>query len=163
MFRKMRRTKQELTRKEAEEILNKASSGVLAVHGNNGYPYAVPLNFVYDNGNIYFHCAKEGHKIDAIKANDKVSFCAVAKDAVVPQEFATDYYSVIAFGRAKILTDHDETVNALKLLNKKLAPDFPEEGNKEIENSIKHVCVVKIETDHITGKAAIDGIRDSVK
>lgn len=163
MFRKMRRTKQELTHEEVKEILNQASSGVFAVHGDNGYPYAVPLNFVYDDNAIYFHCAREGHKIDAIKSNDKVSFCVVAKDAVVAKEFATDYYSVIVFGRAKILDSREETRDALKLLNEKLAPDFPKEGDREIENSIKHVCVVKIEIEHVTGKAAREDIRDSVK
>lgn len=163
MFRKMRRTKQELTFAEVEEILYKVPTGVLAVHGEDGYPYTVPLNFVYDNGSIYFHCAKEGHKIDAIKSNDKVSFCVIAKDAVVAKEFATDYYSVVAFGRAKILSSREEMVSALKLLNKKLAPDFPMEGDKEIENSINHVCVVQIKVDYVTGKAAIEGIRDSVK
>lgn len=163
MFRKMRRTKQELTHEEVEEILNNCPTGILGVHGDNGYPYTVPVNFVYSDGAIYFHCAAEGHKIDAIKENEKVSFCVIAKDAVVPQEFATDYYSVIAFGRAKILDSREEVVNALKLLNKKLAPDFTVEGDKEIENSIKHVCVIKIEIEHVTGKAAIDGIRDTVK
>lgn len=162
MFRKMRRTKQELTHEEVEKILNNCPTGILGVHGDNGYPYTVPVNFVYSDGAIYFHCAAEGHKIDAIKENEKVSFCVIAKDAVVPQEFATDYYSVIAFGRAKILDSREEVVNALKLLNKKLAPDFPVEGDKEIENSIKHVCVIKIEIEHVTGKAAIDGIRDTM-
>lgn len=163
MFRKMRRTKQELTAAETEKILTSVPDGVLAVAGDDGYPYAVPVNFVYCGGAIYFHCAKEGHKIDAIKTNDRVSFCVVAKNAVVPREFATDYYSVIAFGRAKILTGDTDKINALRLLNKKLAPDFPQEGDIEIEKSLAHVCVVKIEIDHVSGKAAIAGIRDTVK
>lgn len=163
MFRKMRRFKQELTEKECKKILNSVPTGVLGVTGDMGYPYTVPLNFVYYENAIYFHCAREGHKIDAIKSNDKVSFCVIAKDAVVAQKFATDYYSVIAFGSAKILSDSEEIVGALKLLNKKLAPDFPEEGDREIESAVNRVCVVKIKIDHVTGKAAIESIKDSVK
>lgn len=163
MFRPMRRANQELTQAENEKILNTAVSGVLAVHGDDDYPYAVPLNFVYDSGAIYFHCAKSGHKLDAIKNNNKVSFCVVAKDTVIPQKFATDYYSVIAFGRAKILSERDEIINALRLINKKLAPGFTKEGNREIEQAIDRVCIVKIETEHITGKAAINGIRDTAE
>lgn len=163
MFRPMRRINQELTTEETEQIMKSVPTGILAVHGDNGYPYTVPLNFVYDNGAVYFHCSKSGHKIDAIKNNDKVSFCVVAKDKVIPQKFATDYYSVILFGRAKILSENDEIINTLKLINQKLAPDFSKEGNLEIEQAIDKVCIVKIETDHITGKAAIDGIRDTAK
>lgn len=162
MFRAMRRTKQELTKEETEKILEKTSTGVLAVLGDNGYPYAVPLNFVYSNGAIYFHCAREGHKIDAIKANDKVSFTVVAKDAVVAEKFATDYYSAIAFGKAKILTEREDMIGALRVFNKKYSPQFQAEGEREIMKDIDRVCIVKIEIEHLTGKAAISGIRDSV-
>lgn len=163
MFREMRRTKQELTKEETEKILEKTSTGVLAVLGDNGYPYAVPLNFVYSDGAIYFHCAREGHKIDAIKANSKVSFTAVAKDAVVADKFATDYYSAIVFGRAVILTEREDMINALRIFNKKYSPDFPKEGEREIMKDIDRVCIVKIEIEHMTGKAAIQGIRDTIQ
>lgn len=163
MFRKMRRFKQELTEKKCEEILNSVSTGVLGVTGDMGYPYTVPLNFAYSENAVYFHCAREGHKIDAIKNNDKVSFTVIERDTVVPQKFATDYYSVIIFGRAQILTDEMEKINALRILNKKLAPEFPDEGEKEIEKFLESVCIVKIKIEHMTGKAAINGIRDTSK
>ena len=70
MFRPMRRFKQQLSKEECEEILNNCKSGVLAVIGDSGYPYAVPLSYVYFNDKIYFHCAKEGHKVDAIANNN---------------------------------------------------------------------------------------------
>lgn len=161
MFRAMRRINQELTHEENEKILAEAPSGVLAVHGDNGYPYAVPLNFAYSENAIYFHCAKSGHKLEAIEKNEKVSFCVVAKDKVIPQKFAADYYSVIAFGKAKIISEREEMLYALRLINKKLAPKFPEEGEIEIKKSLDKVCIVKIEIDCITGKAAIAGIRDT--
>lgn len=163
MFRQMRRTKQELTREENEKILREVTYGVLGVHGDDGYPYTVPVNFVYSDGAVYFHCAKSGHKTDAIKNDSRVSFTVVAKDAVVAEDFATDYYSVIIFGKAVIITETEEMLYALRLLNKKLAPHLPEEGEKAIEQDFNRVCIVKIEAEHITGKAARDGIHDKVK
>lgn len=162
MFHKMRRKNQELTCEENERILNTVSSGVLALYDDNGYPYAVPLNFVYHGNAVYFHCAKEGHKIDAVKNCDKASFCVVAKDAVVAEKFATDYYSVIVFGKVQIISEQEEMRSILRLLNSKLAPDFPKEGELEIEKDINNVCIIKLEAELITGKAAINGIRDSV-
>ena len=93
--------------------MNKSKSGVLAVVGDDGYPYAVPLNYIYLNNKIYFHSAKEGHKVDAIAINNKVSFCVVAKDDVVPEELTTYFKSVIIFGKAKKLPVIDK-VNIIK-------------------------------------------------
>ncbi len=101
VFREMRRKAQQLTNEEMNEVLSSCHTGILAVIGDGGYPYTVPLNYVFHNGKLYFHCAKEGHKIDGIRSDSKVSFCVVEKDRVIPQAFATNYKSVIAFGRAK--------------------------------------------------------------
>ncbi len=76
-FRKMRRFKQQLSEESCVEILKNEPRGVMAVAGENGYPYAFPIDFVYDGGRLYFHCAKEGHKLDALKNCDKVSFCVM--------------------------------------------------------------------------------------
>jgi len=88
---------------EAVKILQSATSGVLAVCGDDGYPYAVPLSYVYADGKIYFHSALQGHKIDAIRSNPKVSFCVIDKDDIQPQEFTTYFRSVIVFGKARII------------------------------------------------------------
>ena len=85
------------------EVLRKGTSGVLAVSGDDGYPYAVPLSYVYDDGRLFFHCAPSGHKLDAIAGNEKASFCVIDQDHVVPEEYTTYYRSVIAFGRARVL------------------------------------------------------------
>ena len=85
-FREMRRCKQALERTVVEDILRRGSSGVLAVLGDDAYPYAVPLSYVYADGKLYFHGAKEGHKIDAIRQHAKASFCVIDRDAVVPEE-----------------------------------------------------------------------------
>lgn len=102
MFRKMRRFKQQLSNDEALEILKNCKSGVLAVSGDDGYPYTVPLNFVYKDGKIYFHCAKNGHKLDAIKQNKKVSFCVIEKDEVDSEKLTTLFRSVVVLVRPKL-------------------------------------------------------------
>ena len=89
MFREMRRKKQSLSGEKISEILNNGTSGVLALSGDNDYPYAVPLSYVYDGSSIYFHAAKTGHKIDAVKRNNKASFCIIGQDDVVPEKYTT--------------------------------------------------------------------------
>ena len=84
-FRTMRRCKQQLSVHECEKILQETTSGVLAVSGDNGFPYAVPLSHFYMNGKLYFHSAKEGHKVDALKREAKVSFCVIGQDSVHPE------------------------------------------------------------------------------
>ena len=89
MFREMRRKRQQMSLAETIEILEKGSFGVLSVYGDDDYPYGVPISYVYDDGKIYLHCAKTGHKIDGIIKNPKVSFCVTAQDLVVPEEYRT--------------------------------------------------------------------------
>ncbi len=89
MFREIRRKKQSLSEAETIEILQSCTSGVLAVSGDDDYPYAVPLSFAFKDGKLYFHFAKKGHKMDGIKKNDKVSFCVIQADDVHPKTFTT--------------------------------------------------------------------------
>ena len=98
MFRDMRRKKQLLSKDESEEILRRGTSGVLALAGDEGFPYAVPLSYVYEREKIYFHSAVSGHKIDAVSKSKKASFCVIGQDHVLPEKFTTRYKSVIAFG-----------------------------------------------------------------
>ena len=124
-FREMRRKRQMLSAKESEEILRRMTNGTLALHGDGGYPYTVPVSYVYSDGRIYFHTATQGHKVDALMRNDKVSFCVVEQDDVKPAEFTTYFRSVIAFGRARILTDETEKRAALQLLADNIRPVCP--------------------------------------
>ncbi len=125
MFREMRRGKQALQKKACEEVLKRGTAGVLAVAGDDGYPYAVPLSYVYDaeHSALYFHSALSGHKMDALKRNGKASFCVVDKDSVVPKEYTTYFRSVIVFGTVHILEDAQEKYYAIEALAKKYAPD----------------------------------------
>ena len=99
MLPEMRRKAQQLPQAEAEEILRAGSSGALALAGEEGYPYALPISYVYHGGRLYFHCAPAGHKLNAIARCPKASFCVIAQDDVVPALYTTRYRSVIAFGR----------------------------------------------------------------
>jgi nitroimidazol reductase NimA-like FMN-containing flavoprotein (pyridoxamine 5'-phosphate oxidase superfamily) len=154
MFREMRRKKQLLSEAETIEILKTGTSGVLGVSGDDGYPYTVPLSYVYQEGKLFFHCAQEGHKIDAISRNDKVSFCVIYQDKIIPEKFTTHYRSAIAFGRARILTDESEKRRALESLVTKYSPDYPAEGQQEIERDLHHTCIIEVKIEHLTGKAA---------
>lgn len=108
MFREMRRKKQQIPDNEAIAILENSKVGILAVNGDNGYPYTVPLNYMFYNGKIYFHGASEGHKFDSIKNNSKVSFCVISQDKIIPEKYTTAYESVVVFGNAKIMDDKEE-------------------------------------------------------
>ena len=161
MFREMRRKKQVLSREAAEEILRRATAGVLSVSGDDGYPYGVPVSYVYADGKLYFHCAKSGHKIDAIKACDKVSFCVIDEDRIVPEEYTTYFRSAIAFGRARIIEDDGEKRAAARKLAEKYCPGpaFAEGIEKEIDGSFNALCMVEITIDHLSGKEAVELVR----
>ncbi len=161
MFREMRRKKQKLSESETIEILESCTSGVLAVTGDNDYPYAVPLSYAYKNGKLFFHFAKEGHKIDGIKNNDKVSFCVIKTDDVIPKDFNTHYRSAIVFGRARFLTEDSEKKYALECLVEKYSPDHIKEGQSEIEQEWNRVCAAEVKIEHMTGKAASDLINNN--
>ena len=156
MFRTMRRNKQLLSEEDSIKIMNDATHGVLALDGDNGYTYAVPLSFAYADNKIYFHAALKGHKLDAIKNNDKVSFCMISQDDVVQETFTTYYKSVIAFGHIRIIESNDdpEKRKALELLADKYSPDIDSDTReKAINGQIRALVVLVIDIDHFTGKA----------
>ena len=93
MFREMRRKKQLLTLEESTAVLHRGTSGVLALAGDDGYPYAVPMSYVYDGAKLYFHCAKSGHKLDAIRRNCRASFCVIDQDQIVPEEYCVWHHA----------------------------------------------------------------------
>lgn len=159
MFREMRRKKQVLSIEDSIAVLNNGTSGVLAVSGDNDYPYAVPLSYVYHDRKIIFHCAQTGHKLDAIARNEKVSFCVIDQDNVVPQEYTSYFRSVIVFGKARILNNEDEKRSALEILAAKYSPDHEQGRLQEIEKHFKQVCLVELVIEHMTGKEAIELVK----
>lgn len=154
MFREGRRKKQFLSKEATEEILDRGSAGVLGVSGDDGYPYTVPISYVYDGGKIYLHSANSGHKLDGIRRDDKVSFCVIDQNEVVPEELTTYYRSAIVFGRARIVEDDTVKRRALELLGQKYYADHPEATAASIRKEWKAVSVVEIVVEHMTGKQA---------
>lgn len=156
MFRPMRRTTQQLTKQQCLDILSAATHGVLAVHGDEDYPYAVPMSYVLHDEKLYLHCATAGHKLDAMKSNEKVSFCVVTQDEIVPETYSTDYLSVIVFGKACIMDDPAEKRAAIARLAMRYAPNEPQTHmNAEIDESIERMAMVEITIEHMTGKQSL--------
>ena len=153
MFREMRRKKQVLSTEECTRILQEGTSGVLALDGDDGYPYAVPLSYVLSGDKIYFHCAKSGHKLDAIARNEKASFCVIGQDHVMPEKFTTCYKSVIVFGKIRIMDDDTEKRKAIEELAIRYAPNATQTRiQEEIDCFWKPLCMLEMSIDHMSGK-----------
>ncbi|MCI8441602.1 MAG: 5-nitroimidazole antibiotic resistance protein [Provencibacterium sp.] len=153
MFREMRRKNQQLSQQENRAVLQRGTSGVLALLGDGGYPYAVPLSYACEEGKIYFHWALSGHKLDAVLKENRASFCVIDKDEVVPEKFTTYFRSVIAFGRIHILEQEAEKRRALEMLAEKYSPEVPEaEREKEISRFWDSVCIAQLSIEHLSGK-----------
>lgn len=155
MFREMRRFRQQLTAEESAQHLREGTTAVLGVLGDDGYPYTVPVNYVYADGKIYFHGAKAGHKFDAITRCDKVSLCVVAQSEVVREDLTTYFKSVIVFGRARVLETEEEVFRAAELLGLRFNPDH-ERVDGAIRSEWNALCCVEIAIEHMTGKEAIE-------
>lgn len=161
MFREMRRKKQMLSAEECIEILDEGTSGVLALLGDNDYPYAVPISYVYANSKLYFHCAKSGHKIDAIKKCSKASFCVIVQDDIVPEKYTTRYRSIIAFGHVRIMENETEIRKAIVDFAKKYCPDEDEiRRNAEIEKDWNSLCMIEFSIEHLSGKEGLELVRE---
>ena len=153
MFREMRLKDQQLDAAEANEIMNRCTNGVLSVNGDTGYPYGVPVSYAYADGRIYFHCAREGYKVDLLKKDPHVSFTVVAQDDIIPEDFNTLYISAIAFGRARLVDDPEEMRKIHGYIIDKYSKGHEESGGRYLDSSISEIYMVEITVDHITAKA----------
>ncbi|MBL7574579.1 hypothetical protein SAMN00017477_1781 [Peptoniphilus asaccharolyticus DSM 20463] len=152
-FRKMRRSAQQLSNEECIEILKREPRGVLAVVGDEDYPYALPLDFVYEeeNGKIYFHCAKVGYKLDALRNNNKVSFCVYDEGFRKEGDWALNIKSIIIFGKIKFIEDQEETIERVRKLALKYYPTA-EAVEEEIVKAGSRVQMLELTIEHMTGK-----------
>ncbi len=156
MFREMRRRKQALSSEENIQVLQRGTSGVLAVYGDDDYPYAVPLSYVYHDNKIFFHCDRTGHKLDAIARNPKVSFCVIDKDQVMQDKYTSYFRSVIIFGNARVLEDEAEKRSAIETLTARYSPDQEEIHRlRAIEKEFNAVCMIELAIEHMSGKEAV--------
>ena len=156
MFKSMRRHRQALAQEEILEILERNTSGVLSLLGEDDYPYGVPLNYVYDKGRLLFHSAKNGHKISAISHHEKASFCVIDQDQIVPEEYTSYFRSAIVFGKMCILEDEREIYKAIDLLAKKYRPGFEEERKQYIEKDFPNLLMLELRIEHWSGKVATE-------
>ncbi|WP_074816411.1 pyridoxamine 5'-phosphate oxidase family protein [Selenomonas ruminantium] len=153
MFRNMRRFKQQITEEECREVLKNAKRGVLSLLGEDGYPYGLPINHWYceEDGKLYFHGAKAGHKIEAIRKCDKASFCAYDEGYRKEGEWALNIKSVIAFGRISLVEDEDLSRKICTQLVGKFTND-EEYLQKELKNALSRVQCLELRIEHMTGK-----------
>lgn len=154
MFREMRRKKKEIGTNDAKELLKNCRRGVIAVNGDNGYPYAVPINYLYDadSNKIYFHGSRVGHKIDSIKACDKICFTVYGNETVRDEKWAPYLQSVVVFGRCHLIENNSQ--QSEEMLKKLAMKYYPNEQTveEETKRSGKAVQMFEIEIEHISGK-----------
>ena len=148
----MRRKDKALKNDDTVRLLRECEYGILSTVDAKGQPYGVPLNYVLRNDSLYFHCAMEGHKLDNLLANSRVSFCVVGRTNVLPAEFSTEFESVIATGKASVVQG-DERYQALIDLLEKYSAEFLDEGRAYIEKLDSRTKVIKIDIHSMTGKA----------
>jgi len=152
MFKEMRRNDRTIDNEQSIKLLERGQYGILSTVGENGYSYGVPLNYVYYEGNIYFHCAAVGNKLDNIVFNNKVSFCVVGNTEPIPDTFSYKYESTIVFGQSIEVHDKEKRA-ALVAIIQKYSGEFMEKGMEYIKKGSAQTKVLKIITEHMTGKA----------
>ena len=156
----MRRKRQLLPADETLELLQSATSGVLALQGADGWPYAVPLNHAYENGSLYFHSALRGQKIDAIRRNPKACFTVIAQDSIVPGKYTSRYKSVMCFGRIHILENEDERLHALRLVAERCNPGDEAAFAEEMRLHGKIALALRLDIEHMSGKEGLQLARE---
>lgn len=154
MFRGMRLAKQELSREEALAILERNGTGTLALSGDEGYPYSVPVNYMYQNGYIYFHGAKSGHKVDAISREPRASMSVIDMDVLLPEQYTTDYRSVIVFGEITPITEDQRKRQVIRDFGEKFCSGYIEDMDAVIDKEWEILNVYEMKIQHMTGKRA---------
>ena len=150
-FRKLARVKQLLSEDECFEILKKQKRGVLSVNGDEGYPYGMPINHYYEDGYLYFHGGRSGHKIDSLRKDDKVSYCVYDEGYRNEGEWYLNIKSVIVFGRVEFIEDEEKVIE----ISRKLSYKFTDDDNyieEEIKKSLKNTLMFALKIEHISGK-----------
>lgn len=153
MFRTIRKKKNEISEEEAKAVLRTSRRGILAVNGDDGYPYAIPINFLYDEaeGKIYFHGSRVGHKVDSLKKCDKICFTVTGQETVKEEAWAPYVKSAVVFGRCHLIEAREETLTTLKRFAMKYYPD-ERTADEEIDRSARAVQMFEIAIEHISGK-----------
>jgi len=154
MFREIRRKDRLVSDETGIALLKECAYGVLSVIGNDGYPYGVPVNYVYMDNCIYIHCALDGHKADAIRKNPRVCFTAVGNVEIVKDQISTNYTSAIAFGKAELIPppENEARETAFAAIMEKYIPGDEERTAKYIKDNENNTNLIKIEIEHMACK-----------
>lgn len=150
----MRLTKQELSREETLAILEKNGTGTLALAGDDGYPYSVPVNYMYQDGCIYFHGAKSGHKAEAISREPRASMSVIDMDVLLPDQYTTDYRSVIVFGEIALITEDQRKRQVIRDFGYRFCKGYIEDMDAVIDKEWEILNVYEMKIQHMTGKKA---------
>lgn len=153
MFRELIRKNQQLSVDDCVRVLNMQTRGVLSVQGEDGYPYGMPMNHFYnaDDGCIYFHCGKVGHRLDALRRCDKVSFCVYDQGTAEPGQWALKVKSVIVFGRMELVDDMEQIIDITARLSRKFTQDEAY-IQKEIAQYASGTLLLRLKPEHMCGK-----------
>ena len=153
MFRKMRRFKQQISNDACIDVLKTEKRGVLSLLGDDGYPYGIPMNHWYceADGKLYFHGAREGHKIDALQRCDKVCYTVFDKGYRKEGEWSLNVRSVVVFGTVSLVTDRDKAVEICSELCRRFIDDEAYLA-RELENALPRVQCLALTPEHMTGK-----------
>ena len=158
-MRPMRRSRQALTPEETTDILKRGKTGILALNGDDGMPYAVPVNYLYRAGRIYIHGAKKGYKLDCIARSPKCSFCVVDEDRIVPEKYTTYFRSAMAFGSVRVMTNEAEMRGAVRELALKYCADYADGIEAEIDREWAGLGMLEMTVEEMSGKECIELVR----
>lgn len=153
MNREMQKKDRQVSTQRAIEMLTESTEGTLAMHGDDGYPYSLPMNYIYMNDAIYMHSSDTGYKIDALKANAKVGFSVIVRSQIAPELFTTKYESVVATGNLEFVEDAEERQQVMETIVSRFSPGLEEGGMKFIKAAIHRTAILKINIREIKGKA----------
>lgn len=153
MFRELARKNKEISREECIALLKNEKRGVLSVQGDEGYPYGMPMNHYYceEDGKIYFHCGKSGHRLDSIRKNGKVSFCVYDEGYRLPGKWPLNIKSVIVFGKIEVTDDLEKIARITDSLSRKFISD-DEYIRSEIKNFASKTLLLELTPENICGK-----------
>ena len=153
----MRRHCQQLSQQQSINLLESSTSGTLSLNQPDGFPYQVPLSYVYTDGKLYFHCAQSGYKLDLLHQDDRAGFCVIAQDRICPEHYTTFYQSVVLRGRVRIVEHPDEKMDAVRKLCARYVPlDSPQSHQQTIDKEWSSLCILCFEIEQMSGKQALE-------
>lgn len=152
MMREIRRKDRILDESRAMEILVAGEYGFLSMANVDGGGYGIPMGYVVHENSVYFHCAREGHKLENLNSDNRVTFTVIGKARVISKIFTFGYESVMAFGKIERNLPADERLMLLHMFLKKYSPEAGINGEKYIKGLFDRTELLKMKIESIRGK-----------